>query len=64
MSNLLSESEEIPWDSLIFISGHINYGGRVTDDNDRRCLLTILKNFYISGILILYFNILWVYIKI
>lgn len=51
MSNLLKESEEIPWDSLLFISGHINYGGRVTDDWDRRCLITILKNFYSTGIL-------------
>lgn len=51
MSNLLKESEEIPWDSLLFISGHINYGGRVTDDWDRRCLITILKNFYSTEIL-------------
>ena len=48
---ILDESTEVPWDSLLFISGHINYGGRVTDDWDRRCLLTILKQFYTEKIL-------------
>jgi dynein heavy chain len=31
---------------MLFVSGHINYGGRVTDDWDRRCLITLLKRFY------------------
>ena len=41
----LEEQEEIPWEALNFVTGHINYGGRVTDDWDRRCLLCILKIF-------------------
>lgn len=49
MKMLLKENDDIPWDSLLFVSGHINYGGRVTDDWDRRCLITILRNFYTTG---------------
>jgi dynein heavy chain, axonemal len=48
---LLNEQDITPWDALIFVTGHINYGGRVTDDWDRRCLLNILQNFYIPQIL-------------
>jgi dynein heavy chain len=33
------------------VTGHINYGGRVTDDWDRKCLLTILNKFYVTDIL-------------
>jgi len=41
----LDATDEIPWDALLFVTGHINYGGRVTDDQDRRCLLTVLEKF-------------------
>ncbi len=47
----LEEQESIPWEALNFVTGHINYGGRVTDDWDRRCLLCILKIFYTPEIL-------------
>lgn len=51
MKKLLEDNEEIPWDSLLFVSGQINYGGRVTDDWDRRCLDAVLKRFYTPDIL-------------
>jgi dynein heavy chain len=41
----------IPWDALLYVTGEINYGGRVTDDWDRRCLNTILKRSYCADIL-------------
>jgi dynein heavy chain len=31
---------------LTYTAGHINYGGRITDDWDRRCVLTLLKDYY------------------
>jgi len=36
----------IPWDALIFITGQVDYGGRVTDEWDQRCLSTILTRFF------------------
>jgi dynein heavy chain len=42
----LDEQEEIPWDALVYITGIINYGGRVTDDQDRRCMITTLEKYY------------------
>ncbi|XP_074644244.1 dynein axonemal heavy chain 1-like [Tubulanus polymorphus] len=42
----LSEYEDIPYKVLVYTAGHINYGGRVTDDWDRRCLMNILSDFY------------------
>lgn len=43
--NMLELEGDIPWDTLLFVIGHINYGGRVTDDKDRRCLLAILEQY-------------------
>ena len=37
---------QIPWESLLYVIGEINYGGRVTDSWDRRCLLAILRRFF------------------
>jgi len=45
LKNFLVENEEIPWDALKFMTGHINYGGNVTDDFDRILLMNILSVF-------------------
>ncbi|VDD79452.1 unnamed protein product [Mesocestoides corti] len=42
----LDEYSEIPFKVLRYTAGQINYGGRVTDDWDRRCLMNILIDFY------------------
>merc|ERR1719183_110900 len=49
--NMLELGGKIPWDTLLFVIGHINYGGRVTDDKDRRCLLAILQQYVTPEIL-------------
>lgn len=45
IKNFLIENEEIPWDAMKFMTGQINYGGRVTDDFDRLLLMNILQIF-------------------
>jgi dynein heavy chain, axonemal len=43
MKLLVEENEEIPWEGIQYIIGNINYGGRVTDVNDRLCLMAIFN---------------------
>ncbi|XP_078270493.1 dynein axonemal heavy chain 1 [Rhinoraja longicauda] len=47
----LDEYTELPYKVLKYTAGEINYGGRVTDDWDRRCIMNILEDFYSKDIL-------------
>jgi dynein heavy chain len=51
LKEFVSESEEIPWQTLNYTVAKCNYGGRVTDDQDRRLIQTHLEDFYNTGIL-------------
>jgi dynein heavy chain len=43
--------DTIPFAALRYLTGECNYGGRVTDDRDRRTLTTMLKDFYNEKVL-------------
>lgn len=47
----IQEFEEVPYKALHYTAAECNYGGRVTDDKDRRCLHVILGRFYRSDVL-------------
>lgn len=40
----------LPVDSLVYVTGNITYGGWVTDEWDRRCLLAVLDHFYNASV--------------
>ena len=47
----LEEYEHAPFKVLKYTVGEINYGGRVTDDWDRRLIMSILEDFYSEKVL-------------
>ncbi|KAI8820875.1 dynein heavy chain and region D6 of dynein motor-domain-containing protein [Fimicolochytrium jonesii] len=45
LNMFLEEYDEVPFKVLKYTVGEINYGGRVTDDWDRRLIMNILEDF-------------------
>ena len=46
LRSYLESYREIPWDALRYLIAEANYGGRVTDELDRRVLNSYLNRFY------------------
>ena len=46
LKKYIEQNEEVPFETLILIIGMINYGGRITDYNDEKLVISILKNFF------------------
>jgi dynein heavy chain len=51
LETYLAKYDEVPYQVLVNLFGHINYGGRITDDWDRRCVLTTLMSIVHEGIM-------------
>jgi dynein heavy chain len=46
LKNMMNDYMTVQWDALLYLTGEITFGGRVTDDWDRRALKCILRKYY------------------
>jgi dynein heavy chain len=51
LGDFIDMYDEVPYDVVHFLSYDVNYGGRVTDDNDRRTIRIILDEYMHGGVL-------------
>jgi dynein heavy chain len=47
----LDENDKIPFPALKYLTAECNYGGRVTDDKDRRLIVTLLDDYFNDNVL-------------
>ena len=51
MQMFIDKYEKTPLEALRYLTGECNYGGRVTDDLDRRLIMSLLNIFYCPNII-------------
>jgi len=51
LHSYLSDYDQVPWPALRYMIGVINYGGRVTDFLDARCVQSLLAKFFHETVL-------------
>ncbi|CAL1538804.1 unnamed protein product [Lymnaea stagnalis] len=56
LSIYLDGYDETPWEALKYLIANINYGGHVTDDMDRRLLMTYISDYMNESVLTVPFN--------
>lgn len=45
LQSLINETENVPFDTLLYLIGECNYGGKIMDHLDQRCLQHLLSSF-------------------
>ena len=51
LEKFIAMYDHVPYEVLVNLVGHINYGGRITDDWDRRMVLTVLMSLINPGVM-------------